>query len=318
MSATGTRHARRYAKRDLKATLPTFQQVRSADGAAGELNPRAPVARLEGIAAPAYNPKAVGRGATRRMPRETTTTGVSGAPRRAFALPVLTLAIGALLLITGAERAGADAAYEPNDTLQTATGPLAPDSSYSAVIESRNDRDIYSFFVTSRAEASVTVSLINRGGGPGLSDVDARLLDITDTPITASALSYVQDGEAQSMTVSLPPGKYFVEVNSSIGYGDGYELLTGGGSGAFGSYGRIAHLCASASAAVKSGEGALDHAKTKLQRATNRLRRARYSRPPVRREARDLFWKAKRAVRSKRRKLRQARASQSPWCSIPR
>ena len=229
-----------------------------------------------------------------------------------FALTIL-----ALLLLAGAEGARAYAPYEPNDTLQTATGPLTPNSSYWAVVDSTNDRDIYSFYVTSREEAEVTVSLINQGGGQGLSDVDARLLDTTITPITGSGLSYVQDGETGSMTVPLPPGKYFVEVSSSIGYGDSYGLLTGGGSGAFGNYRTIAYRCGSATAAAKSAERGLDHSKTKLQRATSRLRRARYSRPGVRRQARDLYWKAKRTVRSKRRKLRQARASQSPWCSIP-
>ena len=252
-----------------------------------------------------------GAGSTSRNPED------GGRRPRRLSRAVIPFAAVLLLLAPTASRALAAGTHEPNDSPVDATGPLAPNTTYAAAIEISHDVDFYSLYVTSKHRADVTLTLVNRGGGEGVSEVDLQMLDVTSTPIPDAGLPYVQPGEARSTSVSLGPGKYFVEVSSSFGHGDSYELVTGGGVGAFGSYGKITHRCGSASARVRAAKRRLKHSKTRLQRATSRLRRARFSTRRVRHLARRGYWRAKRKVRSKRLRLRRTRGLRQPWCSIP-
>lgn len=204
--------------------------------------------------------------------------------------------------------------YEPNDALANATGPLAGGQAYTGAIESQGDLDYFFFYVTAAAEAQVTLTVRNLGGGAGVSNIDAMILDSSATPV--GGLSYVNRGKEKTATLALRPQKYFVEVRSSEGFGDAYSL-TGGGGGAFGSYETIAARCAAGTAAVARAQTGLTRAQAKLQRATARLRRSLYGTRQARKTARAVYRKARARVTAKKDALKAAKASQKPWCSIP-
>jgi hypothetical protein len=205
--------------------------------------------------------------------------------------------------------------YEPNDSIPSAAGPLALGQTYSAAIEVPGDRDFFYFYVTSTRAAQVRLEVKNFGGGSEISDVDLAIVDTTATP--RASMPFIRPGEDKVADFSLQPQKYFIEMSSREGYGDAYSLTTGGTEGSFGTYGQVAGRCAKAVASVSSLRSALSTAKQKLQRATSRLRRARYGSPDARRTARAGWRLAKERAATKTNALRAAREAELPWCSIP-
>lgn len=230
-----------------------------------------------------------------------------------FALLGLLLAL-ASSAVWASPAIAAEAPYEPNDAIPAAQGPLNAGQPLFAALESAGDRDFYFFYVTSPSGAAVELTVQNLGGGGKSSDVGATILDTSATPIAAQ--SFIRDGDSSVLTAQLDPQKYLVEVRANEGFGDSYSLTGGGGAGAFGSYAQISGRCASASAKSTAGGKGLVRAKSKLQRATARLRRSLYATVPARRAARAAYREAKRKVTAKRRALQAARASREPWCSI--
>ena len=160
----------------------------------------------------------------------------------------------------------------------------------------------------------MTLTVRNLGGGTGVSNVDATVLDSSMTPV--GGLSYINRGQEKTATLALRPQKYFIEVRSTEGFGDAYSL-TGGGADAFGSYETIAARCAAGTAAVAKARTGLTRAQAKLQRATARLRRSLYASEQARRSARRVYRRARARVNAKRKELKAAKKSQQPWCSIP-
>jgi hypothetical protein len=205
--------------------------------------------------------------------------------------------------------------YEPNDAIPTAAGPLALGQTYAGGIETGGDKDFFSFYVTARAPAPVTIAIKDLGGGNGLSDLDAAIVNPLGTAI--SSLPYIGDGEERTTTVALPPQKYYLEVWSNEGFGDSYSFSTGGIAGAFGPYSQIAGRCSTATKAATAAQAKLSRAETRLQRATSLVRRSRYASPKVRARAHAQKHRARAQVRALRVELREATASQQPWCSIP-
>jgi hypothetical protein len=208
----------------------------------------------------------------------------------------------------------AEAESEPNDTILSATGPLANHQSYTGRLEVENDRDFYFFYVTSPS-SPVTLSLQNLGGGPLLAYVGVSILDASGVPVGTA--TNIEEGKQGAIALTLEPQKYFVEVFSSLDYGAGYTFETQGGEGAFGAYASIGSRCAAARAASKAAYNRLTKAEAKLQRATARVRRSIYSSRAARRSAQAVYRRAKARVAGKRSALRTARKSQQPWCSIP-
>lgn len=215
----------------------------------------------------------------------------------------------ALVFAPGLRAAGP---YEPNDALANATGPLAGGQTYTGGIELQGDLDYFFFYVTSPGEGQVTLAARNLGGGTGISNIDATVLDSSATPV--GGLSYINRGQEKTATLILRPQKYFIEVRSTEGFGDTYSLT---GGGAFGSYQQIASRCAAGTTATKKAQTGLTRAQAKLQRTTARLRRSLYGTPQARKSARFAYRKARARVNAKRDALKAAKASQRPWCSIP-
>lgn len=222
------------------------------------------------------------------------------------------IALSALVLAP--RPASAQDSYEPNDTILSATGPLAIGQTYNAGLEIPGDRDFFFFYATSRA-TQVALTVSNLGGGSKGADIGATIVDSSATP--AGAVSYIGKGEVRTVTTALEPQKYFIEVAENEGYGDSYSLTAGGGDGAFGPYARISGRCATATAAVRAAQSGLEGAKSKLQRATARVRRTRYAGRSAHNAARAVHRTAKKRVTAKKNALKAARESQKPWCFIP-
>jgi hypothetical protein len=239
-----------------------------------------------------------------------------GFARAAGLAGLVFVAVLSLALAPGARTAAAQA-YEPNESLATATGPLLFGQAYSASLETQADRDFFFFYVGSTDPVQTVLTVENLGGGPSaISEIDATILD----PLGAYAggdFVYLGGGDRKTSTVALEPGKYFLEVLSREGFGDTYRVTTGGETGAFAAYGEIAARCTRATATARLRRNRLEKAKNELQRAVNRVQRSRYGSPRSRRAARTLRSKAGARVAARKRALKDAVRRQQPWCSIP-
>lgn len=71
-------------------------------------------------------------------------------------LMVTAVLAAALLLIISVDRAHA-AAYEPNDSVATATGPLQSGVDYTAAIETVNDQDWFVFYTTGVTQLDISL-----------------------------------------------------------------------------------------------------------------------------------------------------------------
>jgi hypothetical protein len=215
-------------------------------------------------------------------------------------------------LVFAAELRAAVGPYEPNDSVASAVGPVAGSQTYAGAIESQGDLDYFFFYVTAPGAGQVTLTARNLGGGTGVSNIDATVLDSSMTPV--GGLSYINRGQEKTATLTLRPQKYFIEVRSTEGFGDTYSLT---GGGAFGSYQQIASRCAAGTAATAKAKRGLTRAQAKLQRATARLRRSLYASEQARKSARAVYRRARARVNAKRNELKAAKKSRQPWCSIP-
>ncbi|MGN6216095.1 MAG: hypothetical protein ACTHN7_03935 [Solirubrobacterales bacterium] len=216
----------------------------------------------------------------------------------------------------GAGSASAQGPYEPNDDISTAAGPLEAGGSYLAAVERLGDRDFYFFYVTAPGSA-VSLTATNEGGGEIRATLNARLVSSLGTPL-GQGVSFLRKGETRAETVTLEPGKYFVEVTENDGFGDDYRLVPGGGEGAFGPFAQIAANCETATSKAAAAEAALRRAEGKLIRAKGSywLSRYGYESAKARRRARRALLAAKAKVRLQKTARRAAVAAKSPWCGI--
>jgi hypothetical protein len=235
--------------------------------------------------------------------------------RRRVRLALLVLPGVLALTLVVASRGAAAPPYEPNNSTLEAAGPLLLGQTYAADLVPEHDRDFYRFYVTAAGGAQVELSITNVGGGTENSDIDLLIFDTTATPI--AGLAFVRKGEEQVARLAMEPGRYYVEVTSNAGWGDTYLLSPRGSEGAFVPYEQIAGRCGKATANLNAAKRRLRKSQGRLARSVGRLRRSLYSGPRARKRARLAHRRARAKVRSARRGLQRARASVSPWCSIP-
>jgi hypothetical protein len=234
-------------------------------------------------------------------------------PSKATGLEVLFLALATLGLFVAPRANAAQGAYEPNDSVLAAAGPLLFGGAYTAALEMQGDRDLFAFHMTAPAPTQAQIAVTNLGGGDA-SDLSVTILDSAATPLAGQ--SYVRAGETRIVGAQLGPQKYYVEVATGAGFGDSYRLVPGGSIGAFASYSQIAGRCAVARTALATAETRLNHSEARRQRAIAYVRRARYAGPAARRKARVAFRKARRRLRSDRGAAREAARRLELWCSI--
>jgi multidrug efflux pump subunit AcrA (membrane-fusion protein) len=213
------------------------------------------------------------------------------------------IVVGAVLALAlcFAPAASAQAEAEPNDDYETATGPLAPNTTYTGLLDSDADVDIYFFYVTSAAsEIHLTISDPTVGGG----GVYAELEDSEGEEIAPVDVPAEDFG---TLEATLDPGIYYlwVEMEEYEVFDEAYEITTSGaGAGSFSSPAQAQAQCKAATAAATKAQAALDKAK-------RRLKQARKS------DSRERKAKAQHAVKLAKAKLKAASAEQKLLCSIP-
>lgn len=224
--------------------------------------------------------------------------------------------LAALVAVGAVERASAQPPYEPNDSLLTAAGPLANNTTYTAADETENDVDYFYFYVTTPSTAQLTFTLTNLGGGFSGPYVYAEVTDSHGDGITYLGSVYAADYDTAS--ISLEAGKYYVRVEGGSGYGASYKFTTSGTDGAFGDFSVIAAQCAAATAPVNTYQAQLATAQANLKKAQARWNKVRYSRNrKAKRRARARLLRTKETVAAEKNSLKAAEAGQKPWCFIP-
>jgi hypothetical protein len=205
------------------------------------------------------------------------------------------------LALCFAPTASAQTELEPNDSFETATGPLASGATYNGILENDADVDIYYFYVTSassRVELTINDTTLDGGGiYVELDDSDGAAIDSIDV--------FAEDFD--TLDVILDPGKYYllVETEEFEQFDETYEIDTfGAGAGSFGSYAETQAQCRAATTDTSKAEAALDKAKRRLKQALK-------SDSP-RRKA-----KARHAVKLAKAKLKAVSAEKKLLCSIP-
>jgi len=131
------------------------------------------------------------------------------------------LASAAMLAIPAA--ASANPAYEPNDGIHQAFGPLQANTNYDATISSNNDSDWYIVYVSGQGVLDVSMTNLDQDTCCGSPTVYLRNQDGTTLNSTS-----VDEGETGSLPYTTPgPGHYYVEVRGGE-VPDNYRLrLTG-------------------------------------------------------------------------------------------
>ncbi len=222
-------------------------------------------------------------------------------PTRARLVLTASLAVGLFLTLLLAPLAMAAPTYEPNDTFDTAYGPLVPGNTYSDTIATGDDVDDYYFYVTNPNGSQVQVTINDPTvGGDG---VYAELDDSN-----GNWVDYVDVGNEDSATLdeNLDPGKYYLSVQSETAdqTDEAYSFSIAAGSGALGSYADVQSGCKAATAAVSTAQAALNQALKRLRQVHNS--------PSHHRKA-----QAHRAVKVARANLKAASAAMKTACSIP-
>jgi hypothetical protein len=225
------------------------------------------------------------------------------------------LALLAASLLVAPRSHAAEGAYEPNESVLSAAGPLTMGGTYAARLERQDDKDFFFFYVTSPGTPQVELTVTNLGGGSKAADLDVNILEYPATAVASQA--YIRSGETRTLSIALKAQKYYVEVVGGVDFGDTYTLTPGGGAGAFGPYADIAARCTAAEAAAAAAETRLGAAEAKLQRTIARVRRARYGTPAARKSARAAYRKSRARLRSERVKAKAIAERQELWCSIP-
>lgn len=204
----------------------------------------------------------------------------------------------------------------PSDTTGAAAGPILSGQPVVGTFASPSDVDFFFFYVSAANPGQSSLTIDNLGGGKQLSSgINARVMDSALTPVGVDFGYIIRQGESHTSPIALDPGKYFVEVVTREGEGESYRL-TASGDGAFGDYGQIAAQCEAASASLKVVQRQLERARTKLQRAVNRVRRSKYASPETRRAAGALRTRARARVTAKTRSVKTAAEARQPWCFI--
>jgi hypothetical protein len=238
-------------------------------------------------------------------------------------LPIVALGLIAALLVALIAAASASAdqpTYEPNDTLPTAYGPLTP-GKYSAVTETTNDVDFFYFYVTAPSTAQVTMTLRDFGGGHSSEgETFAAIENSHGYGIGSGGDVYARVNNYGTTSVTLGPGKYYIEVEPEDSYGDNYTLELSGTTGAFDAYAPIAAQCAAATAGVTAAQGVVAVDQEKVKRASTKVQQIEHKRRHTRKAVRKV--KAKLAtvtseLATANEGYKAATAGQKPWCEIP-
>lgn len=124
--------------------------------------------------------------------------------------------VAALLAFTA--NAWATGEFEPNDTRDTASGPLAGGTDYTATFETNNDVDWYLFYLRSYSQMDISATLV--------SGCDSAAIELLDKDGKELQYFYSGDvnGETRHLMTTLAAGRYYFEVHRTGCVGDSYRL----------------------------------------------------------------------------------------------
>lgn len=212
-----------------------------------------------------------------------------------------------LTLSASAEAAGE---FEPNDSRDTAHGPLAGGKAYTGTFETGNDVDWYVFYI--KTYSQMDFSSTGVGSDCPHYSASLRLLDRDGKYV--GAFDPGKDGETNHLYLTLEPGRYYLEVDD--GYygactGDAYRfridpvtaVTTSRECGeAIVARDAVVPLLAKADENLAANAKVLGKAKRDTRRAGRKLRRLKR-----RRAARSWFRSARRQFRRAKKNRNQLR-----------
>jgi phosphotransferase system HPr-like phosphotransfer protein len=147
--------------------------------------------------------------------------------------PALCAAAAVAALSAAPASAAVDGPFEPNDTLQTAFGPLTPDVGYTAQFESASNPDWYYVYTAGAGTVDVALSLAScsaAGAGPTCSNVTARVYN-GDGGLVGSAIVNTT-ATPTHITFDAPRRwRYSISLQQAGAGGATYTLTTGSTGG---------------------------------------------------------------------------------------
>ncbi len=131
---------------------------------------------------------------------------------------VLGVVVLVLLMLGASARAAGE--YEPNDSRDTAFGPLAGGTWYEATFETDNDVDWYKFYIKTYSQMDFSAGITKEVG----CCYDTASLELSDKD--GHHIDYLYSGELNKVNhlyLTLPAGRYYIKVE---GYdtGDHYKF----------------------------------------------------------------------------------------------
>lgn len=130
------------------------------------------------------------------------------------------LSVVALALLALSSNALAAGEYEPNDSRETAYGPLAGGTWYTASFETDNDVDWYVFYIKTYSQMDFSAGMV--AGKNSESDAYLKLYDKDGKSVDSFYSGHVN--EVRHLYLTLTPGRYYFEIERSGYTGDSYKF----------------------------------------------------------------------------------------------
>jgi hypothetical protein len=131
----------------------------------------------------------------------------------------MALGLAGLLALLLGTNAWATGEFEPNDTRDTARGPLAGGTDYTATFETNNDVDWYVFYIREYSQMDFSATTV---GAASCGEAHLALHDKDGKEI-----EYFHAGdlnEIEHLKTTLTAGRYYFEISNHGCVGDGYRF----------------------------------------------------------------------------------------------
>lgn len=120
----------------------------------------------------------------------------------------LSISVFVLALLVFAPSALATGEFEPNDSRDTAYGPLEGGKPYAATFETDNDVDWYVFYVKTYSQMDFSATMVSVTGSSGRAYL--RLRDKDGHSLDSFSSGYLN--QTEHLLPTLNPGRYYLEV----------------------------------------------------------------------------------------------------------
>lgn len=138
-------------------------------------------------------------------------------PRGSRGLSFAAISAAALLLLAAlSTSARAVSEYEPNDSRETAYGPLAGGTWYTAGIDTVNDYDWYLFYIKAYSQIEFQATAAPGSSGSSYFYIYGRDGEVIETGCCGAPL-YTEDEEVDRFPLTMTPGRYYLRVAGSQG-----------------------------------------------------------------------------------------------------